>query len=143
MADPQRVPTRFVGVTLDEVRAAGSGLYEVTTTDGVRVRLHDMSLTRLVHDVAAGALVIEFLYDKPTWTPPEAESTPLAKFSFEDVVVLEQEDEPVEPDDPPEALGQVDFFHYNERSGVLTLSTWTTFWEFTASVVTLSMHSSR
>ena len=113
MADLQRAPTRFVGVTLDEVRAAGSGLYEVTTTEGVPVRLHDMSLTRLVHDEVKRTLVMEFLYDAQQWTPPEAAATPLAVYSFEDVVVLEQEDEPVEPDDPPEALGQVSFFNYD------------------------------
>jgi hypothetical protein len=83
--DPQRAPTRFLGVTLDEVRAAGTGLYEVTTTTGVPVRLHDMSLTRLAHDEAARTLVIEFLHDDPQWTPPEAETTPLAVFSFDDV----------------------------------------------------------
>lgn len=59
------MPTRFVGVTLDEVRAAGTGLYEVTTATGVPVRLHDMTLTRLTHDSAARTLVMEFLYDDP------------------------------------------------------------------------------
>ena len=68
MENRQREPTRFVGVTLDEVRAAGSGLYEVTTPGGVPVRLHEMSLIGLVHDAAERTLVMDFVYDDPEWT---------------------------------------------------------------------------
>ena len=95
----QHATTRFVGVELDEVRAANTGLYEVTTTAGVPVRLHDMSLTRLAHDAAARTLVMEFLYDDPDWTPPEAEATPVAVFTFDDVEIVEQRDEPAEAAD--------------------------------------------
>jgi hypothetical protein len=139
--DPQRAPTRFVGVTLDEVRAAGTGLYEVTTTAGVPVRLHDMSLTRLAHDEAARTLVIEFLYDDPQWTPHEAESTPLAVFSFDDVEVVEQQDEPAAPDTPPDELGLVQGFDFDQRNGVFALSAYTTYWAFRASVATLRLRS--
>ncbi len=141
MNDPQRAPTRFVGVTLDEVRAAGTGLYELTTTTGVPVRLHDMSLTRLAHDAAARTLVMEFLYDDPQWTPPEAVATPLAVFSFDDVEVFEQEDETAAPDTPPDELGLVQGFDFDEWSGVFALSAYTTYWAFTASVVTLRLRS--
>jgi hypothetical protein len=141
VTDPQRVPTRFVGVTLDEVRAAGTGLYEVATTAGVPVRLHDMSLTRLTHDAAARKLVMEFLYDDPQWTPPEAEATPVAMFSFDDVEVVEQQDEPAESGTPPDVLGWVRGFDYDERSGVFALSAYTTYWVFRASVVTLTLQS--
>ncbi len=143
MDDPQRAPTRFVGVTLDEVRAAGTGLYEVITTDGVPLRLHDMSLTRLTHDAAAGQLVMGFLYDDPLWTPPEAEATPVAVFSFDGVEVVEQEDEPAAPDAPPEVLGQVQVFDYHEPSAIFDLQAYTTRWVFRARVVTLSVHSAR
>jgi hypothetical protein len=139
--DRQRPPTRFVGVTLDEVRAAGTGLYEVTTTGGVPVRLHDMSLTRLTHDAAARTLVLEFLYDDPQWTPPEAAVTPLAVFSFDDVEVVEQHDEPAAPDTPPDELGLVQGFDFDERSGVFALSAYTTYWAFIASVATLRLRS--
>ncbi len=106
MNDPQRVLTRFVGVAPDEVRAAGTGLYEVTTTAGVPVRLHDMSLTRLTHDAAARKLVMVFRYDDQQWTPPEAEVTPVAVFSFDDVEVVERQDESAAPETPPDALRQ-------------------------------------
>jgi hypothetical protein len=141
VTDPQLAPTRFVGVTPDEVRAAGTGLYEVTTTAGIPVRLHDMSLTRLTHDAAARKLVMEFLYDDPQWTPPEAEATPVAVFAFDDVEVLEQQDEPAAPGTPPDALGQVQSFDYDERSGIFALSAYTTYWVFRASVVTLTLRS--
>lgn len=131
--------TRFVGVTLDEVRAAGTGLYEVTTTGGVPVRLHDMALTRLVHDPAARTLVMEFEYDDPQWTPPEAEATPVAVFSFVGVEVVEQEDDPAPPDTPPDALGQVSTFDYDERSGVFALSAFTTYWVFTADAASIAL----
>jgi hypothetical protein len=141
MNDPQRALTRFVGVAPDEVRAAGTGLYEVTTTAGVPVRLHDMSLTRLTHDAAARKLVMEFLYDDPQWTPPEAEATPVAMFSFDDVEVVEQQDDPAAAGTPPDVLGQVQGFDYDERSGVFALSAYTTYWVFRASVVTLTLQS--
>ncbi len=141
MTEPQRAPTRFVGVTPDEVRAAGTGLYEVTTTAGVPVRLHDMLLTRLTHDAAARKLVMEFLYDDPQWTPPEAEVTPVALFSFDDVEVVEQQDDPAAPGTPPDVLGQVQGFDYDERSGVFALSAYTEYWVFVASVVTLTLQS--
>jgi len=141
--DPQPSLTRFVGVSLDEVRAAGSGLYEVTTTTGVPVRLHDMSLTRLVHDATARTLVIEFLYDDTTWTPPEAEATPLAVFWFEGVEVLQQQDEAAEPDTSPDVLGQVAWFNYEEPSGVFHLSTYTTDLVFSASVAAVMLQAAR
>jgi hypothetical protein len=137
----QRAPTRFVGVTPDEVRATGTGLYEVTTTAGVPVRLHDMSLTRLTHDPAVRKLVMEFLYDDPQWTPPEAEATPVAMFSFDDVEVVEQQDDPAPPGTPPDVLGQVQGFDYDERSGVFALSAYTTYWVFRARVLTLTLQS--
>ncbi len=141
MIDLQRVPTRFVGVTPDDVRAAGSDLYEVTTTAGVPVRLHDISLTRLTHDAAAHKLVIEFLYDDPQWTPPGAEATPVAVFGFDDVEVVEQQDEAAAPGTPPDVLRQAQSFDYHERSGVFALSAYTAYWVFKASVVTLTLRS--
>lgn len=138
---PQRVPTRFVGVALDEVRSGGTGLYEVYTTTGVPVRLHDMSLSRLTHDAAARTLIVEFVYDDPQWTPPTAEATPVAVFSFDDVEVLEQEDESAEPGTPPTALGQVQGFDYWESNGIFALQVYTTYWVFRASVVTLRLIS--
>lgn len=133
--------TRFVGVSPDEVRAAGTGFYEVTTTTGVPVRLHDMSLTLLTHDVGARTLVMEFLYDDAQWTPPEAVATPVAVFSFQDVEVLEQQDEAAAPNTPPNALGQVSGFDYDERSGIFALSAYTTYWVFRAGVATVALRS--
>lgn len=132
--------TRFAGVTLDEVRCAGTGLYEVTTTDGVPVRLHDMSLERLSHDPAARTLILEFRYDEPEWTPPEAEATTVAVFSFDGVEVVDQQDDPATPDTPPSALGQVSSFDYDERSGVFSLSAYTTCWAFRASAASIALH---
>ncbi len=97
-----------------------------------------MSLTRLTHNAAARKLVMEFLYDDPQWTPPEAEATPVAVFSFDDVEVVEQQDDPAAPGTPPDALRQVQGFDYDERSGVFALSAYTTYWVFRASVVTLT-----
>ncbi len=141
MDDIERAPTRFVGVTLDEVRAAGTGLYEVITTAGVPVRLHDMTLTRLTHDAAARRLVLELQYDDPLWTPPEAEATPFAVLSFDGVEVVEQHDEPAGPQSPPDALGLVQGFDFDERSGVFALSAATTYWAVRAGAATLELRS--
>lgn len=97
--------THFVGVTLAEIRSAGTGLYEVQTTSGVPVRLHDMALERLVHDGTARTLVMQFRYDDEQWTPPEAKATPVAVFSFDGVDVYEQQEDPAPLDTPPDALG--------------------------------------
>ena len=133
--------THFVGVTLDKVRAAGTGMYEVTTTGGVPVRLHDMTLDRLVHDPVARTLLMDFRYDEEQWTPPEAAATPVAVFSFDGVEVVEQQDEPAPPDTPPNALGQVSGFDFDEQSGIFALSTFTTYWAFTADAASITLRS--
>ena len=133
--------TRFDGVPLDEVLAGGTGLYEVTTTSGVPVRLHDMSLTRLDHDPDRRTLLMEFLYDDPQWTPDAARQTPLAVFAFDGVEVVEQQDEPVEPGTPEHALGQVQGFDYHQASGVFALSAYTTYWVFRATRVALTLRA--
>ncbi len=133
--------TRFEGVSLAEVLAYNTGLYEVMTPSGVPVRLHDMSLTRLVHDPDRRTLLIEFLYDDPEWTPEAARLTPLAVFAFEDVEVLEQQDEPVDPGTPDAALGQVGGFDYHQESDIFALSALTTSWVFRASSVTLTLRA--
>lgn len=140
---PRRRTTRFVGVALNEVRAAGTDLYELTTTTDVPVRLHDMTFTRLVHDPAARTLVMGFLYDDPQWAPPRAKATPVVVYSFDGVDVVEQQDNPTAPGDPPDLLGQVSGFDYDERSGVIALSTYTTYWAFQASVLTITTRSAR
>ena len=131
--------THFVGVTLDEVRCARTGLYEVKTTGGVPVRLHDMSLERLKHDLVSRTLVMEFRYDDPQWTAPEAWATPVAVFSFDNVEIVEQHDDPASPDTPQDALGQVSAFDYHERSGVFALSAYTTYWAFRASTASITL----
>lgn len=133
--------TRFEGVTPEEVRSTGTGLYEVRTTAGVPVNLHDMSLTRVSHDAAARTLVMEFLYDDPQWTPPEAAATPVAVCSLDDVEVLEHADEPAPPDTPQDVLGIVQAFDVDERSGVFALWAYTTSWVFRASKVTIGLRS--
>ncbi len=99
--------TRFQGVTLDAVRSSG-GLYEVTTTSGVPVRLHDMSFLDLTYaPTSPPSLVLRFAYDDPAWTPVEAARTPVAVFTFGGVLVLQHEDEPTTPDTPAEWLREV------------------------------------
>lgn len=133
--------TRFDGVSLDEVLAGGTGLYEVTTTSGVPVRLHDMSLTRLDHDPDGRTLLVEFLYDDPQWTPDEARQTALAVFAFDGVEVLEQQDEPAERGTPEDALGLVQSFDYHQASGIFALSAFTTYWVFRATGVALTLRA--
>lgn len=130
--------TRFDGVSLDEVLSCGTGVYEVTTTSGVPVRLHDMSLTRLDHDPDRRTLLMEFLYDDPEWTPEAARETPLAAFAFDGVEVLEQQDDPAKPGTPLDALGQVQGFDYHQATGIFALSAFTTYWVFRASSLTLT-----
>ena len=107
------------------------------------MRLHDMSLERLVHDRAARTLVMEFRYDDEQWTPPEAKATPVAVFSFDGVEVIEQQDDPAPPDTPPDTLGQVSTFDYDERSGVFALSAFTAYWVFTADAGSVRLRSVR
>ena len=133
--------TRFDGVSLEEVLAGGAGVYEVTTTSGVPVRLHDMSLIRLAHDRDRRTLVMEFLYGDPQWTPEAARDTPLAVFAFDGVKVVEQHDEPAGPGTPEDALGQVDAFDYLEASGIFALSAFTTYWVFRATSLTLTLRA--
>ena len=130
---------RWDGVSLHEVLFAGSGLYDVMTTSGVPVRLHEMSLVDLRHDEDRRRLVVQFLYDDPAWTPEQARATPLAVFTFDDVEVLQQEDEPAEPGTPPDVLGEVHWFGYDPASGVFDLCACTTWWVFRASSVSLTM----
>lgn len=143
MSDEGPVPTtRFDGLSLAEVLAGGTpGLYEVTTDSGVPVRLHDMSLTRLAHDRDGRTLCMEFLYDDPQWTPEAARQTPLAVLAFDGVEVVEQQDEPAEPGTPEDALGQVQGFDYHRASGIFALSTFTTYWVFRASGLTLTLRA--
>jgi len=133
--------TRFEGVSLDEVLAGGTGLYEVTTSSGVPVRLHDMSLVGLSHDPDRRTLVMKFLYDDPQWTPDAARETPLAVFAFDGVEVVEQQDEPAGPGTPEDALGQVQSFDYHQESDVFALSAYTTYWEFRASRLALTVQA--
>lgn len=133
--------TSWTGVSLDEVLAGGSGLYEVTTTSGVPVRLHDMSLVALVHDEDRGSLVVELLYDDPDWLPEQARGTPRAVFAFDGVEVLLQEDKPTEPGTPGDVLGQVQSFDFDPTSGVFDLCAHTTWWVFRAAGVSLTMRA--
>ena len=133
--------TRFDGVSPDEVLAGGTGLYEVITTSGVPVRLHDMSLTRLDHDPDRRTLVMEFLYDDPQWMPEATRQTPLAVFAFDGVVVVEQQDQPAVPGTPEDALGQVQGFDYDQASGIFALSAYRTYWVFRAVSLNLTLRA--
>lgn len=142
MSDKESPPaTRFDGVSLEEVLAGGTGLYEVKTASGVPVRLHDMSLVKLAHDPGHRLLVIDFLYDDPQWTPDAARDTPLAVSTFRGVEVLEQQDESAEAGTPEGAVGQVQGFDYNRSSGTFALSAFTTYWVFRAISVTLTLQA--
>ncbi len=62
-------------------------------------------------------------------------------FGFDDVEVVEQQDEAAAPGTPPDVLRQAQSFDYDERSGVFALSAYTAYWVFKASVVTLTLRS--
>lgn len=95
-------------VTREEVKSRGTGRYEVLTTDGVPVRLRDMSFMGLTYEpTSKPALELRFGYDDRTCTPQSAAATPTAVFTFRNAVVLQHEDAPVEPDTPAGALRQV------------------------------------
>lgn len=141
MSDARPGPTRFEGVSLDAVLAGGTGLYEVFTSSGVPVRLHDMSLTRLVYDADRRRLMMTFLYDDPEWTPDAARDTPQAVFTFDGVEVLEQQDQPAEPGTPSDALGLVQGFDFHSQSGIFALSAYTTYWVFRADSLVLTLEA--
>lgn len=134
--------TTFRGLTREAVRTQETGLYEVLTTDGVPVRLHDMSFLGLTFEPSSPpSLVLRFGYDDPTWTPDVAMATPVAVFAFSDVVVLQHDDVPVEPGTPAGAVRQVCAFDHHEATATFTLSTFTTHVVFTASALTVSLES--
>ena len=58
---------------------------------------------------------------------PTAGLTRVAVFSFDQVEVVEQQDDPAPPDTPPDWLGQVSGFDYDEQTGVFALSTYTAY----------------
>lgn len=92
------MPEPLVLHGVDLATVDGSGLYEVSTSDGVPVRLHDMALEELAYRPAAASLVLRLRYD-PAWTPPAAEATPVAEWRFEGVHLLRWEAEEVGPRD--------------------------------------------
>ena len=130
----------FEGVTREEVLSHGTGLYEVVTTAGVPVRLHDMSFVSLTFTPSSPPLLeVRAVYDDPSWTPEVAADTPVAVFTFSNAVVLQHEDEPVEAGTPPEALRQISGFEYHEATATFALSTFTTYIVFTASTLRLTL----
>lgn len=139
---PARVhtATRFEGLSVESIGAGGTGLFEVTTSSGVPVRLHDMSFVSLTYEPSSPpALTLRFGYHDPAWTPAAAADTPVAVFTFTGVLVLEHRDEPVPPDVPQRALRQVGGFDADEGSGTFALSTFTTYLVFTASSLSLTL----
>ncbi len=131
--------TRFTGVTREEGQSYG-GLYEVRTTDGVWVRLHDMSFMDMTFEPASPpSLRLRFVYDDPQYTPEGAVATPMAVFTFGNAVVLGQEDERPEPGTPADWLRQVEEFSYDETTACFGLYTFTTSLVFTASTCTLTL----
>lgn len=135
----QGPPPVFEGVTLDEVRALGTGLYEVVSTSGVHVYLHDLAFVGLVYDSQQRTLVTRFLDYEPGTLGDAHRDTPLVVYAFEGVQTLQHEEELVEPGTPDYALGQVGGFDYDERTAIFALSTWTIFWVFRASRCRLTL----
>ncbi len=135
-ADRLRRPTLLEGVSLSEVLAAGTGLYEITTPSGVPVRAHDMSLMRLAHEAERRTLHVELLYDDPKWTPRAAEETPLAVFAFDDVEILDDQNEPGTPQDD---LRHVLTFDYHQSSDIFAVTTCTRYLVFRASRLVLTL----
>ncbi|RJK92979.1 hypothetical protein [Vallicoccus soli] len=128
------------GVSLEEVRAGGTGLYELTTTSGVPVRLHDMAFKCMTYEpTAPPSMVLRFLYDDPAWTPREAVATPVAEFRFFDVIVLSHADEAAAPDTPPVTLRHVACFECDDSNGTFALSTSTMHLLFTAAEIEVRM----
>ena len=112
-------PVEFAGI---EGGSAGS-LHEFHTTDGVPVRLHDMSFDSLDYRVSPPGLTLRFRYDDPVWTPPEAAATPVAVFSFTGVQVWQWEDDHDLFDVPAAARGQVSNFEWHAPSRTFSLDT--------------------
>ncbi len=124
---------------LDVGSVGPSGLYEVTTTAGVWVRLHDMSFLGLAYFCEPPVLTMAFRYEDPEWTPDSAVETPLAVFTFEGVHVHSWTDEEPTPDTPPGVLGQVSLFDYFRPTGTFHLSTYVVDFVFTATSVDLRL----
>ena len=134
--------TQFEGVTLADVRADGTGLYELTTRDGVPVRLHDMSYLDLTYRPGPAALLtLRFRYDDPASTPEAAAATPVAVLSFSKVVVVQHEDEEAPLGTPTSAFGQVVDFSYGPGDGTFILQTFNTYLIFRAERFALSLES--
>ncbi|MEV3985934.1 hypothetical protein [Nonomuraea sp. NPDC049758] len=129
--------TEFVGVTEDKNRGVtpNGGLYEFWTEDSAHVYLHDTQFRRLTYQPGRPpVLELEFVY-AARWTPPELSKTPVVVFRFEDVRLVErQEDQEghdcvtAHPDSPP---GQVELFDW-DGADLFTLHTFTLYLAFHA-----------
>ncbi|MBB3676145.1 hypothetical protein [Modestobacter versicolor] len=124
-----RPPTEFVGV------APGSAGFphEFDTADGVPVRLHDMAFLGMEHQVRPPTLRLRFRYDDPTWTPSEAEGTPVAVLEFTGVLIRQWEDEHDLYELPEDVRAQVRSFDWYEPTSTFSLLTTGTRLLFSAS----------
>jgi hypothetical protein len=103
------------------------------------VRLHDTDLISVVLRPIDRTLTLQFEYDEPRWTPPEAVSTPVVVMRFEEVTIRDWEQAASDGDDvpPAEVHGQVEDFEYDD-SETFRLTTYSFAVEFTASRLTIT-----
>jgi len=141
--------TEFRGVTGDpdhDVQSGGTGLYEFRTDTRVPVYLHDTAFEVLTYRPGpTPTLRLQFRYDDPEWTPPEAADTPVVEMIFDQVRIgrwVEDHDAFSVPED---ALGQVHLFDYDGADGFVlnTLTTELTFSAETATICLLPLGDDR
>lgn len=111
----------FVGIADESLARPDFTPYEFQTEAGVWVRLHDMRFLGLEYDALPRTLTLRFLYDDPAWTPPGAESTPLAVLRFEDVLIRRWEDHVSTRETPAEHRGQVGDLELDAHSATFLL----------------------
>jgi hypothetical protein len=135
----------IAGVTTDprhDLASGGTGLYEFWTSDDVPVYLHDATLISVELRPPDQTVTLQFEYDHPRWTPPEAARTPIIVMRFEEVTIREWEQDASDGDGKPpaEVYGQVEDFEY-DNGETFRLSTYSFAVEFTASRLTITLEA--
>ena len=125
--------TTFQGVAEDSSPAItptpqGAGLYEFWTESGKHVWLHDMDFRGFAY-AAAPTPKLRITFDWGDTPVPESYAGPTVEFIFEDVRIIEWDDE-LSDDEDRRHSGQVAAFDYS--NGVFTLTTFTLSLTFSA-----------
>jgi hypothetical protein len=132
----------ITGVTTDprhNLASSGTGLYEFWTAGGVPVYLHDTGLISVELRPIDRILTLQFEYNDPRSTPPEAIPMPVVVMRFEEVTIREWEHDASDGGDgpPTEVDGQVGDFEYDDGE-TFRLTTYSFAVEFTASRLTIT-----